>query len=93
MTELKLRVRGLDDFFAGARQAARRLDRGDFAPQTPSVSFASIAQMFATLTPNRWTLGKLCEIGPSSIRGLAKALARDYRGACIPMSRGSWKLG
>ena len=37
--------------------------------------------LLRVLTPNRWVLLRtLHRIGPSSIRALAKALARDYRG-------------
>jgi predicted transcriptional regulator len=88
MTELRLHVQSLDSFFEGARRAARRIDGGDMTPETPAIAFASIEQMFATLTPNRWTLlGKLREIGPSSIRALAAALSRDYRGVHSDVSK------
>ncbi len=81
MTELKVNVKDLDTFFADVREAARRIDGGDFTPQAASISFANVELMFAVLTPNRWRLlGRLREIGLSSIRGLSKALARDYRG-------------
>jgi predicted transcriptional regulator len=45
-------------------------------------SFESPAALFRVLTPARWTLmERLQEIGPSSLRGLARALGRDVKAA------------
>ncbi|MGN6102037.1 MAG: HVO_A0114 family putative DNA-binding protein, partial [Devosia sp.] len=42
--------------------------------------FASMEQLFEVLTPKRWALiQKLQAIGPSSLRGLARALGRDVK--------------
>ncbi len=81
MTELHLRLDSVDGFFRSVRAGARSIDAGDLSARAPSISFANASHMFATLTPNRWVLlGRLRQMGPSSIRALAKALARDYRG-------------
>lgn len=88
MSELRIHMDNLGSFFAGVRGKARRIDAGDSSAAAPSIAFASVEQMFATLTPNRWTLlGRLREIGPSSIRALAKALGRDYRGVHADVSK------
>lgn len=81
MSEVRLQVETLDQFFDGAAAAARRIDRGESAGQPGRISFESMEQLLRVLTPNRWTLlRRLRAIGPSSIRGLAHALRRDYRG-------------
>ena len=81
MTELKLKVGGWDDFIASATAAAKRLDKGDWTPQPATYSFETMAQLLRLLTANRWTLLEtLRPLGPVSVRALAKALGRDYRG-------------
>lgn len=88
MTELKIRVENLPDFFTAAHAAAKKMDAGDFSASTPSLSFESAEQLFATLSGNRWALlTKLRETGPSSIRALAQALSRDYRGVHADVAR------
>lgn len=43
-------------------------------------SYASPAALFRLLTPTRWTLIETLQgIGPSSLRGLARALKRDVK--------------
>ena len=43
-------------------------------------TFASPAQLFSVLTPKRWELiERLQGLGPSSLRGLARALGRDVK--------------
>ncbi|QPC85468.1 transcriptional regulator [Mesorhizobium sp. NBSH29] len=52
------------------------------APSAPLATFTfdAPAHLFAVLTPKRWELIEhLQEIGPSSMRGLARALSRDIR--------------
>lgn len=51
-------------------------------PSNPiaTFSFSSASQLFAVFTQKRWELiQKLQETGPSSIRGLTRALDRDVR--------------
>ena len=60
---------------------AERLDRGDREQQATHVAFESMETFLKVLTPNRWALLRaLRGRGPSSIRALAQALGRDYRG-------------
>ena len=81
MNELRIRVEETDDFFRGALAAARRVDAGDVAARSASLSFQTMDTLFRTLTPNRWILiGTLRRMGPVSIRALAKRLERDFRG-------------
>jgi predicted transcriptional regulator len=51
-------------------------------PSNPvaTFSFGNAFQLFAVFTPKRWELiQKLQKLGPSSIRGLTRALGRDVR--------------
>lgn len=81
MNEVKIHIDSLSSFFSGAMDMARRLDRGETAPEAASVSFESMELLLKVLTPNRWTLLRtLRRRGPCSIRGLSHLLKRDYRG-------------
>lgn len=43
-------------------------------------TFSSPTQLFSVLTPKRWALiERLQALGPSSLRGLARALERDVK--------------
>jgi len=45
-----------------------------------TLTFSSPSQLFSVITPKRWELiERLQAIGPSSIRGLARALERDVK--------------
>ena len=45
-----------------------------------TLTFSSPLQLFSVITPKRWELiERLQAIGPSSIRGLARALGRDVK--------------
>lgn len=88
MNEIRIRVESTDEFFERALEAARRLDAGDFTPQPAELSFQDPGMMFDLLSSNRWALlNRLRSIGPSSIRALAKALGRDYRGVHADVSK------
>ena len=81
MAEVKLRIESLDAFFADARRTARKIDAGDMTAEPAVISFESMEVLLRTLTPNRWRmLRRLRVLGASSIRALAQALGRDYRG-------------
>jgi len=81
MDEVKISVGGMDEFFQGALEMARRLDRGARTPHPAEIMFADPEALFRLLTQNRWLLLRsLRKLGPSSIRALSKALGRDYRG-------------
>ncbi|MEO8883074.1 MAG: hypothetical protein ABI377_06650, partial [Devosia sp.] len=69
------RKRALDIMMERARKAFKATQyQGEFQ------GFASMKQLFAVFTPKRWELiQKLQEIGPSSLRGLARALGRDVK--------------
>lgn len=48
--------------------------------QGESRSFASLPQLFNVFSANRWqAIETLQELGPSSLRGLARALGRDVK--------------
>ena len=81
MREVTLRVDDLDSFFEGALAMGRRLDEGADKAGAAKHAFESMAELLKLLRANRWTLmTTLCKQGPVSIRALAKALTRDYRG-------------
>ena len=81
MSEVRLHVESLDRFAERSREMARRLDRRGRKVSPAHVSFESMEALLRVLTPNRWTLLRtLRGLGRSSIRALARALARDYRG-------------
>jgi predicted transcriptional regulator len=55
-------------------------DTGKSSNPIATFSFSNASQLFAVFTPKRWELiQKLQELGPSSIRGLTRALGRDVR--------------
>jgi predicted transcriptional regulator len=79
--EVKLHVETLDHFIGETIAMAERLDRGEREQQAARIAFESMETFLKVLTPNRWALLRaLRSRGPSSIRALAQALGRDYRG-------------
>lgn len=81
MSEITIKVESLKDFFATARDMAKRLDNEDYTPQPSSLSFTNMELLLKALTPNRWSLlQNLSSNGPSSIRALSQRVKRDYRG-------------
>lgn len=59
--------------------AARRIDKSE-GYQGEFYSFENWSLLFQVFSPKRWELiAKLHEIGPSSLRGLARALDRDVK--------------
>jgi predicted transcriptional regulator len=88
MNEVRLHVQSLDQFFADARAAARRIDRGDMRVQAASRAFEGMETLLRVLTPNRWALlRRLRSMGVSSVRALARSLERDYRGVHADVGR------
>jgi len=93
MSEVRLHVSGIRDFFDGAADAARRIDatmpgdvpegvaKGVPGEVASEIAFESMELLLKILTPNRWRLLKRLKLsGATSIRRLAQALGRDYRG-------------
>ena len=81
MSEVRLHVESLDAFSRRTMDMARRLDSGARRKGKAHLSFESMEDLLRVLTPNRWALLRtLRTTGPSSIRALAKAANRDYRG-------------
>ena len=69
----------VDATIARNRESAKRAFRtGEY--QGEELAFSTLPQLFALFTAKRWELiEKLQEIGPSSLRGLARALGRDVK--------------
>ncbi len=60
-------------------EAGRRIDAGE-GYQGEHFSFRSLDLLFEVYTPKRWQLiRELQKLGPSSLRGLARALGRDVK--------------
>ena len=77
---LEIRVGGMEDAL-DRFEAAWHLASGRAPPGPVAVlSFADLPLLLKTLTSARWALlQSLREAGPSSVLGLAKRLARDYK--------------
>ncbi|WP_274629767.1 transcriptional regulator [Arvimicrobium flavum] len=81
MNEVRLYVDTFEGFVKDTLRMAEKLDAGDRTVEPASFGFAKAEMLFALLTPKRWELLRaLRASGRSSIRALAKALGRDYRG-------------
>ncbi len=67
----------LDDILIKAKRA---FDTGQPSDPLATFTFSSASQLFSVFTATRFTLiEKLQQIGPSSMRGLARNLERDIR--------------
>jgi predicted transcriptional regulator len=67
----------LADIFARAAEAART---GIPSDPVATFTFSSPAQLFSVISPKRWELIEhLQQVGPSSIRALARSLGRDVK--------------
>jgi predicted transcriptional regulator len=76
---LTVSVANMDEAFERALAAAERIDAGE-GYQGEYRSFETLPQLFELFTPRRWALiHKLKQTGPSSLRGLARALDRDVK--------------
>ena len=81
MNEVILHVADPDAFFRSAGQMAARLDAGGRSSAPARLACETMDVVLKVLTANRWALlRQLRSLGPSSIRALAGALSRDYRG-------------
>lgn len=80
MTEAIIRI--VSDDEAILDQAGERFKKvWKSGKKAPAVfTFSSPAQLFSVISPKRWELiEKLQHVGPSTIRGLARALERDVK--------------
>jgi predicted transcriptional regulator len=79
--ELKVGIKSDDEFFAEAREIARKLDTG-WRPELPieRLYFDDLPTLLKYLTPKRFELlNILHSMGHVSINALAKKLHRQYR--------------
>lgn len=80
MTEAIIRI--VSDDEAILEQAGERFKKvWKSGKRAPAIfTFSSPAQLFSVISPKRWELiEKLQHLGPSTIRGLARALDRDVK--------------
>uniref|UniRef100_A0A831UBT5 MarR family transcriptional regulator n=1 Tax=Geobacter metallireducens TaxID=28232 RepID=A0A831UBT5_GEOME len=79
--DIKIGIKSDDEFFAEAREIARRLDSG-WRPEQPveRLCFEDLPTLLKYLTPKRFELlNTLHSLGHVSINALAKKLHRQYR--------------
>jgi predicted transcriptional regulator len=72
-----MRTSDEQDFFAAAKDAARRADRGGAFDGTITLSFEDTRRMFEVLTQNRQALVREVMRQPDTIPDLARRLGRD----------------
>ena len=80
MTEAIIRIVSDDD--AVLKEAGERFKKvwKSGRPSPAVFTFSSPAQLFSVISPKRWEMiEKLQHVGPSTIRGLARALERDVK--------------
>ncbi len=80
MTDAIIRILSDDD--AVLEEAATRFKKAwkSGKPQPAVFTFSTPAQLFSVISPKRWELiERLQHLGPSTIRGLARALKRDVK--------------
>jgi predicted transcriptional regulator len=77
---LTFAIEPASSFEARALEIARALDRGEAVPAQAHLSFPDMEALLTVLTPKRFALLRILrQTGPSSIRALAAAAARDYK--------------
>ncbi len=79
--DIKIGIKSDDEFFAEAREIARKLDTG-WRPEQPveRLYFESLSTLLKYLPPKRFELlNTLHAMGDVSIKALAKKLHRQYR--------------
>ena len=82
MSRAVIEIREDEDaaFRESVKRAKLATKSGIPADPLATLTFSSSAQLFSVFTPKRWELiERLQKIGPSSVRGLARALGRDVR--------------
>ena len=80
-TKLSITVGSVEDAAKDVIDAWHQAEHGE-TPSEPRVAilFTELETLLKTLTPQRFVLlRQLHQMGPSSIRALAKALGRDYK--------------
>jgi predicted transcriptional regulator len=81
MSEVRLHVTDLDNFFSDAAAAVAGIGDSPESSGTSAIGFESMDLLLKVLTPNRWRLLRALKAhGASSIRKLSATLGRDYRG-------------
>ena len=66
-----------EEFFAGVRETAKQLDRGEVPKSEFTLTFEEPGDMFAVMSPARLELFRAAKSAPSSITAIAQRLHRD----------------
>ena len=77
MSKVMIRTGDAKDFFARAKAAARKADRGERLEKAMTLNFEDPAQMFAALSETRRQLMQEVMTESKSIRQLVEILQRD----------------
>jgi predicted transcriptional regulator len=80
MTDAIIRISSDDDAILEAAGSRFKKAWKSGKPAAVVFTFSSPAQLFSVISPKRWQLiERLQHLGPSTIRGLARALGRDVK--------------
>ena len=80
MTEAIIRIVSDDEAILNEAGERFRKTWKSGKPSPAVFTFSSPAQLFSVISPKRWEMiEKLQYVGPSTIRGLARALERDVK--------------
>jgi predicted transcriptional regulator len=67
----------VEEYFARAREIARKIDRGETLEPEVTLTFEDPGDMFAVMSPARLELFRAAKADPSSITAIAHRLHRD----------------
>ncbi|HEY5364096.1 MAG TPA: transcriptional regulator [Aestuariivirga sp.] len=80
MTEAIIRIVSDDETILNEAGESFKKSWKSGKPSPVVFTFSSPAQLFSVISPKRWEMiEKLQHLGPSTIRGLARALERDVK--------------
>ena len=80
MRTLHIRIESEDDNWERVHKLARRIDASEKLRPEEGLTFTDMQTFLTSITPRRLEAAfALNDLGPSSIRALAKAVSRDYK--------------
>lgn len=80
MKTLHIRIESEDENWDRIHKLVHRIDAGERIRTEEGLTFTDMQTFLTSITPRRWEAAfALNELGPTSIRALAKAVTRDYK--------------
>ena len=80
MRTLHIRIESEDENWERVHKLAHRIEAGEKIRPEEGLTFTDLQTFLTSMTPRRLeTTFQLNNLGPSSIRALAKAVSRDYK--------------